>query len=264
MAGKAGEAGGAGVTGESGAVGIPGAATAATAATPTWPAFAPVAEHALLVSLGDTISDETSAAVLGLDRALAKSPPAGLCECVPALVNLLVLFDPLRTDHAQVRAHVQRLLAGPLHAPKAGALREVEVCYEEAFAPDLAAVARASGLTADAVIALHLQAEYVVRMYGFVPGVAYLSGVPLAMQVPRKPAAVRGIAAGSVLIAGPQCLVSTLTMPTGWSIIGRSPTPILTLDERAPFLFDVGDRVRFRRIDGDAYAARRRAPAAMA
>ena len=56
-----------------------------------------------------------------------------------------------------------------------------------------------------------------------------------------------------MLIAGPQCLVTTLTMPTGWSIIGRSPTEILRNDPERPFLFDVGDRVRFARIDRDRY-----------
>ena len=36
--------------------------------------------------------------------------------------------------------------------------------------------------------------------------------------------------------------------PTGWWIIGRSPTAIPLPDRARPFLVDVGDRVRFRRI----------------
>ena len=84
---------------------------------------------------------------------------------------------------------------------------------------------------------------------GFAPGFAYLAGVPAAIQLPRKPAPVRGLPAGSVAIAGPQCLTSTLVMPTGWWVIGRSPTRILTDDSERPFLFDVGDEVVFRRID---------------
>ena len=218
-----------------------------------WPTFTPVADHALLVSLGRVITDESSAAVIALDRALTESPPVGMTECVPALVNVLIDFDPLLTDHAQIRAQVERLLRNPglgrTGGHKDGRLREVEVCYDEDVAPDLASVARSSGLSIDEVIGVHLQAAYRVRMYGFAPGYAYLSGVPAAIQVPRKPAAVRDIPAGSVLIAGPQCLVTTLSMPTGWSIIGRSPTRILTQDENAPFLFDVGDEVRFKRID---------------
>ena len=221
-----------------------------------WPRFTPVADHALLVSFGDTLTDATSAAVMALDQALTETPPPGVSECVPALVNLLVEFDPLLTDHHQVRIQVQRLLQRAAQAPREGRLREVEVCYDDGLAPDLAAVAQASGLGVDAVIACHLQADYVVRMFGFAPGYAYLSGVPPAIQVPRKPSAVRGISAGSVLIAGPQCLVTTLEMPTGWSIIGRSPTRILTTDDRVPVLFGVGDRVRFRRIDQALYEQR--------
>ena len=66
---------------------------------------------------------------------------------------------------------------------------------------------------------------------------------------------MRGVAAGSVIIAGAQCLVTTLTMPTGWWVIGRSPTRILTGDAARPFLFDVGDRVRFRRVGPEAMGA---------
>jgi inhibitor of KinA len=45
-------------------------------------------------------------------------------------------------------------------------------------------------------------------------------------------------------------------MPTGWWIIGRSPTRILRGENAdRPFLFDVGDRVRFRRIPRDVFEA---------
>jgi inhibitor of KinA len=222
------------------------------------PQMTAVADHALLVGFGDTICDETSARVLAFDRALAASPPAGFVESVPALVNLLIDFDPLVTDHEEVRKSVELLLKTSSVSQGIGRLHEVEVCYEGALAPDLAAVAQATGLSIEAVIDHHLQGEYQVRMYGFAPGFAYMSGVPQSIQVPRKPAAVRNIPAGSVLIAGPQCLVTTLTMPTGWSIIGRSSTRILTGYDCAPFLFDVGDQIRFKRIDLEQFEARAR------
>jgi inhibitor of KinA len=213
-----------------------------------FPVFTPVAEHSLLVEFGDRIDPAVNARVLGLDAALASHPFAGFLEAIPAYASLLVRFDPLVTDHGAARAHVQTLLhkaTAPLPAP---ALHEVTVCYDGDLAPDLAAVAEATGLTMEEVIAAHLSGRYAVFMYGFAPGYAYLAGVPEAIRLPRKPAAVRGIAAGSVLIAGPQCLVSTLTMPTGWWVIGRSSTPILQAGSERPFRFDVGDRVRFKRI----------------
>lgn len=212
------------------------------------PVFRPVADHALLVEFGTSISDAVHEAVLRLDQSLAARPFTGFTESVPAMVNLLVDFDPMITDHALVEAHLRGLLATACIAKASPSLREVLVCYDGAFAPDLDAVARLTRLSPDAAINAHLAGRYDVFMYGFAPGYAYLAGVPQALQLDRKPSPVRGIAAGSVLIAGPQCLITTLIMPTGWWIIGRSPTRILTGDAARPFLFDVGDRVTFRRI----------------
>jgi inhibitor of KinA len=82
-------------------------------------------------------------------------------------------------------------------------------------------------------------------MYGFAPGYAYLSGLPPPLHLDRKPAPVRNVPAGTVIIAGGMCLITTLTMPTGWWRIGRTETRVLTGDPAHPFAFAVGDRLRF-------------------
>lgn len=210
-----------------------------------WPVFRPVAEHGLLVEFGDRIDPHTHAAVLALDRALAARPFAGFTEAVPAYVNLLVRFDPLATDHRAVETALRALLKAPATAAAEGAEHLMDVVYD---GPDLEEVARRTRLTPEAVIAAHLAGSYQVALYGFAPGYAYLSGVPETIALPRKEAAVRGVAAGSVIIAAGQCIVTTLTMPTGWWIIGHSPTVILDAQGSRPFLFDVGDRVKFRQV----------------
>ena len=210
-----------------------------------FPVFRPVAEHGLLVEFGDRIDPATHAAVLALDRALARSPFAGFIEAVPAYVNILIRFDPLVTDHRAVGTALSALLQSAPDSAPIGQIRRVEVVYD---GQDLPEVARLTGLSVDGVIAAHLAGDYQVALYGFAPGYAYLSGVPKPLQLPRKTAALRDIAAGSVIIAAGQCIVTTLKMPTGWWIIGHSPTPILTPDAPRPFLFDVGDRVQFQRI----------------
>ena len=216
--------------------------------TPDTPRLTPVADHALLVEFAEAIGDDAHAAVLHLDRALSADPPPGVTELVPAYVSLLVDFDPLATDHAAVASAVTAALRRPQQDNRATTTREVLVCYDPDLAPDLPEVAARTGLSEEAVVKAHLAGDYRVFMYGFAPGYAYLAGVPPPIRLDRKPAPRRGVAAGSVIVAGPQCLVTTLTMPTGWWVIGRSPTRILTGDEGRPFLFDVGDAVRFRRI----------------
>ncbi|MFK7902696.1 MAG: allophanate hydrolase subunit 1 [Nitratireductor sp.] len=215
--------------------------------------FYAVADHAILVQLGTDVSEALSERVQKLDRAIAANPPLGLLETVPAFVNLLAKFDPLVTDHGEMESEVRALLSANVQDQKQASTHEVPVCYDRDFAPDLEAVAKATDMSEEAVISMHLSGAYSVGMYGFAPGYAYLSGVPSPMQVPRKATAIRDIPAGRVLIAGPQCLVTTLKMPTGWSIIGSSPTQVLQNDPDNPFLFDVGDRVQFRRVDRASY-----------
>ena len=220
-----------------------------------FPRFTAVADHAVLAEFAETITPQASEAVRQLDAKLAAAPFAGFVEAVPAYVSLLVIFDPVVSDHVLVEASLRARLAAPKIARAKGRLHAVEVCYDADLAPDLGAVAEARGMTVDAVIAAHLSGRYSVALYGFAPGYAYLSGVPASLDLPRKPRAVRAVPAGSVIIAGAQCIVTTLTMPTGWWIIGRSPTRILRDDPARPFLFDVGDAVRFRRIDRATFDA---------
>lgn len=216
--------------------------------TEGFPRFHPIAEHGLMIDFGDRIDPAIHDLVLAADAALAADPFPGLCETIPSHASLLIRFDPLVCDHGQARLAAERAMARGGATRRPARQHEVAVCYEGELAPDLAAVAKQTGQSVEAVIAAHLAGDYQVYMYGFAPGYAYLAGLPAAIRLPRKPAAIRGIPAGSVLIAGPQCLVTTLTMPTGWWIIGRSPTRILTGDPAQPFLFEVGDRIRFHRI----------------
>ena len=213
------------------------------------PKFKAIADHALLITFSDVFSEEVHSQVIALDNTITLHPPRGLIETVPAIVNLLVTFDPLLTNHSYIKKSILKNMKNMKKSSSKGTERTIHVCYEECFSKDLEAISKACGLSKDAVINAHINEDYKVLMYGFSPGYAYLSGVPKNIQVPRKISAVRGVEAGSVIIAGSQCLVTTLNMPTGWSIIGKSPTLILTGDLENPFLFNVGDTVNFKRIN---------------
>jgi len=217
------------------------------------PSFKPVADHALLVTLATEVSEEANLAIIALDQAINAAEITGLSETIPAFVNLLIEFDPLMTDHGLMEQAVRGLF--PTHDHKAAnpELHIVEVCYEGDYAQDLQAVADICGISTESVVNSHLAGNYKVGMYGFAPGYAYMSGVAEQIQVPRKSAAVRDIPAGSVIIAGPQCLITTMLMPTGWCIIGRTHTEVLRDDPIKPFLFNVGDRVAFKRVSLDDF-----------
>ena len=212
------------------------------------PSFKPVADCALLVEFGDQIDDAHNRSVIALDQAIQAANVPGIREIVPALVNLMVVFDPLVTDHTLIQDAITDLLPADPKRDSAVKIHDVPVCYDAELCPDLLTVAKATGLSTEAVATAHLNTSLKAAMYGFAPGYAYLTGLDRQIQVPRKPAAVRNIPKGSVMIAGPMCLLTTLDMPTGWSIIGRTGIEILQDDPERPGLFDVGDMVKFYRV----------------
>ena len=224
-----------------------------------FPQFRAVSDRAVLVEFSNGLSDRSHAQVLSLNTKLEQNPFVGFTEAVPGLVNILVCFDPMQVEHIKVEIAIKALLATPDIVPKQGAEHRVDICFDPEFGLDLAMVAGQTNQSEDAVINAYLAKTYQVVMYGFAPGYAYLSGVPKQLHLPRKPSAKRGVAAGSVIIAGPQSLITTLTMPTGWWIIGRSPTQILRTDQAQPFLFEIGDQVRFNRIDRTAFETKKMA-----
>lgn len=206
-----------------------------------------VGEAAVLIEFGACIDEAINARVVALDRAMAASPPPGLIETVPAYCAILLEFDPLVTTQAELVAAALALADSASAMPTGGCEHVVPVSFDLLDGPDLDQVAAQAGLHWEDAIAAFLAARYRVFMYGFAPGYAYLGGVPPALQLPRKPVAQRGHPVGSVIIAGPQCLITTLPMPTGWWVIGRTDLAVLDPASDRPFRFDPGDTIRFER-----------------
>jgi|TARA_R110002110_G_scaffold17686_2_gene75357 inhibitor of KinA len=220
--------------------------------------FVPVGDSAVLVELASEFTEQANRQVVALDQAinsaLDEGSVVGLVETVPAYVSLLVVFDPLVTDHDAVCTAINQLDATGAVAVEPRR-HHVAVCYDLGVAPDLEAVAANSGLSTAGVVEAHLSGSYRVVMYGFAPGYAYLSGVSASINMPRKLQPVWGVPAGSVIIAGGQCLITTIEMPTGWSVIGRTNFRVLPDQPDAPFAFRPGDEIVFDRITLDEYTA---------
>lgn len=211
--------------------------------------FQPASDQSLLVYFGDTITPQTGERVLKLLRLLESEPLPHVRNLHPAYASLLVKFDPLKTSHADLEAalhkYLERLDAVPLPPP--GTI-EIPVCYGNDFGPDLADLAASHNLTPEQVIEAHASANYRVCFLGFVPGFAYLSGLPDALATPRLPTPRRQIPAGSVGIAGHQTGVYPFATPGGWRLIGRTPVALYRPTNSTPFLLRPGDVVRFEPI----------------
>ena len=166
-------------------------------------------------------------------------------EVLPGMNNLTLLFDPARTDAAELEMQV--LAAWPQLALAAieGRTIEIPVAYGGEHGPDLADVAAHTGLTPNEVVRRHAAAEYVVYLLGFLPGFAFMGGLPPELATPRRAEPRVAVPARSVGIGGAQTGIYPLVSPGGWQLIGRTPLAMFDPAAAEPTLLRPGDRVRF-------------------
>ena len=229
----------------------------------TPPRLTPLGDSAIIVHVGDEISEDTHLRVRAVCERLDGAPIPGLIEYVPAYTTVTVFYDAVRAARGSrtsayelVHAALVEALGTPRSVVAADA-RTVDIpcCYGGDFGPDLGAVAEHAGLTPDEVVATHVGAEYLVYMIGFAPGFPYLGGLSPRIATPRRASPRITVPAGSVGIAGEQTGVYPLSTPGGWQLIGRTPLALFRPFDDPPTLLRLGDRVRFVSITAEQYAA---------
>ncbi|MCB0955599.1 MAG: allophanate hydrolase subunit 1 [Ilumatobacter sp.] len=157
-------------------------------------------------------------------------------DIVPAARTVLVVHDgSLDTDLLDVPAD------GAVPAP--GPLVTVDVTYD---GEDLPSVASATGRSVEDVIALHSGADYTVAFCGFMPGFAYMTGLPEVLHLPRRATPRERVPAGAVAIAAEYAGVYPRESPGGWHLLGRTDAVLWDDGREPPALLPPGTRVRFR------------------
>lgn len=196
------------------------------------------ADSGLLVELDDLD------AVHGLYAALVDAPPPGVIDLVPAARTVLLRLDPRTADPVGIE---RTLRATPYTSGlrRQAELLRVPVRYD---GPDLAEVARLTGLEEQEVVARHSGVEWVVAFGGFAPGFGYLTS-DAGLEVPRRGESRTRVPTGAVGLAGRFSGVYPSSSPGGWQLIGRTELRMWDLDRDPPALLRPGVRVRFE-VDG--------------
>ena len=220
--------------------------------------LSPLGDVAVVVALGDGADELALPRVRALTAALAHDLPAGVVDIVPAFASVTVFYHPAHVgSYASLCAAIEACAVRADAAVVAHDPRRVEisVCYGGEFGADLGAVATRAGVSPEAVVALHSGADYLVHAVGFAPGFAYLGGLPEKIYTPRRDTPRTRVPAGTVGIGGEQTGVYPLITPGGWNLIGRTPLKMFDVLRAEPALLRVGDRVKFRAISAEEFAA---------
>jgi KipI family sensor histidine kinase inhibitor len=206
-------------------------------------------DRALLVELGDQISPLINEKVRELFLKLDRSPPEGIVELVPSYRSLMVVYDPMKTEQDRLRQDILGLhqATDPSLVPEPKTLR-VPVVYGGEYGPDLEWVAAFHKISTEEVIGLHVGTTYRVYMIGFTPGYPYLGELPETLATPRRKTPRTVVPQGSVAIAQRQTGIYPVQSPGGWHILGWTPIKLFDATQWPPTPLEMGDRVRFFRI----------------
>jgi inhibitor of KinA len=219
------------------------------------PQFFSEGDSAIRISFADAISREAIDAVRRYSAALTAANISWVRDVVAAYTTVTVYYAPEDIRYADAEAFLAALPPHEPADPSGERTVEIPVCYGGEFGPDLEALAKRHGIAAAEAVSLHEGADYLVAAVGFVPGFAYLYGLPEALATPRLATPRPRVPAGSVAIGGGQTGIYPLETPGGWQVIGRTPLRMFDAERRPAAILSVGDTVRFRAIDPAEFGA---------
>ena len=219
--------------------------------------FRTAGDRGLLVEYGDVIDPMVNNKVRSMAIVMDADPPQGVIEIIPTYRSLLIIYDPVVTHPDALQKMLEtsedRLDDIQIASPRTV---EIPVCYGGEFGPDLDTVADANSLKAAKVIELHCEPEYLIYMVGFTPGFPFLGGLSEKLYTPRLETPRTLVPEGSVGIANNQTGIYPVASPGGWQLIGRTPVKLFAPERKNPFLYQAGDRIKFKPISAEDYAKR--------
>lgn len=166
-------------------------------------------------------------------------------EAVPGMTNLTVLFRRPPSDPHDMGGRLVELWHSGVSKQVDGRTLDIPIVYGGEGGPHLAEVAQMTGLSIDAVVAIHSAPLYPVYAVGSHAGYCYLGGLDERLFLPRRAIPLLSIPGGSLSIAGHQTGVSASAGPSGWHTIGSARTRFFDPLRDPPALLAPGDAIRF-------------------
>ena len=212
-------------------------------------------ENSLIVYFGEAVSQTISDEILHVSTFLSAHVGHTLIDIVPSYASILVVFNPLKTDHLHVRKIIKEAFQETHNRNQDvakvydGKTVELPVYYGGDAGPDLELLADNAGLTTQQVIDIHTSQEYRVYAIGFAPGFAYLGEVDERIAAARLPTPRKKVPKGAVAIADRQTAVYPSQSPGGWNLIGLCPTDMFNPESQSIMPVSVGDKVKFVPIE---------------
>jgi KipI family sensor histidine kinase inhibitor len=200
----------------------------------------PVGRRGLLVEVDSSRTAESLYAEIRRHQRLGTFPE--VADIVPAARTVLLDGAP---DPAALARWLAAWQPGPQRPLEDQPVVVIPTRYD---GPDLGVVADQCAISERDVVAAHTTTTLRVAFCGFMPGFAYLAGLPPTLAVSRRRTPRVEVPAGAVGLAGEFSGVYPRPSPGGWQIIGHTDVRLWDTSCRPPALLGPGTRVQFSEV----------------
>lgn len=228
------------------------------------PEVLPAGPDGVLLRFGLTPEPAAMAAAQVLTADLEADTPPGVTEIAPALVTVLLRFDPALTRRADLAGAAltrAKRIAETRPAPPDPARRwTIPASFGGEDGPQLSEVAGMVGKSEQDAVSALCAADLRVLTIGFAPGQPYIGLLPEAWNLPRMSELNPQVPAGAVVVAVRQIVMFGAQSTTGWRQIGRAAFRTFRPERAEPMPLRAGDAIRYAPASADEIAALTGAP----
>ncbi|MEA2244527.1 MAG: hypothetical protein QOD24_4083 [Solirubrobacteraceae bacterium] len=206
--------------------------------------MAPVGQYLRYSTVFD---EQANLRVLALAATLDATRPEGVREIYPGYGSVYVEWE----DRTLSNERATQWIDGALQAEHDDLKDPAEITVGVRYGGlDTDAVAETTGLDAAEIARLHAAVEYRVCARATV-GQPMMASTDERLRVPRRKVPRTDVPALAVAIANEQATIYPVLMPGGWNVIGTALENVYDPHRPDPFLFELGDKVRFEAAEGE-------------
>lgn len=217
--------------------------------------FLIVGDSAMSVQMGSEISLEVNEKVRKLLANLNERPIEGIVEMVPTYSSLMIHYRPEKITYENLKNEIEnRLNESTKVEALSQIIKEIPICYDDEFGPDLKDCATFEKVSVKEFIRMHSEHEYYAYMLGFAPGHAYKARFEEPFHFKRRETPRVRIPGGSIVAQLNLSNFIPFPQPCGWNIVGGTPLTICDYKREDPFLVHAGEWVKYMPVTSKEYA----------
>ena len=174
-------------------------------------------DRCLSIDFGEGISAEIGRVCLSAAAVFRQANLPGVIDITPSFNSVALQYTPVIPPDGSApglgafamlsRAVSALIEKGLPELDQTARIIEIPVCYGGRHGPDLAEVAKITGLTQAQVIERHTHSDVMVFTLGFAPGLPYIGVHDQIFAIPRRDTPRTAVPAGSVAVANRQSTI---------------------------------------------------------